>query len=89
MADRQALHLMAIARPGCKISGGKVLSAGTRKTGNRLTAILRMAAVSVGKTETALVLFIAVWAPELARPRPSLPPHARSPSCSTTRCALA
>jgi transposase len=43
--------------PGCKISGGKVLSAHTRKTGNRLTSILRMAAVTVGKTNTALGAF--------------------------------
>ena len=43
--------------PGCKISGGKVLSAHTRKTSNRLTSILRMAAVTVGKTDTALGAF--------------------------------
>ena len=43
--------------PGCKISGGKVLSAHTRKTGNRLTSLLRMAAVTVGKTDTALGAF--------------------------------
>jgi len=43
--------------PGCKISGGKVLSSHTRKTGNRLTSILRMAAVTVGKTNTALGAF--------------------------------
>ena len=43
--------------PGCKISGGKVLSARTRKTSNRLTSILRMAAVTVGKTDTALGAF--------------------------------
>ena len=43
--------------PGCKISGGKVLSAHTRKTANRMTSILRMAAVTVGKTDTALGAF--------------------------------
>lgn len=43
--------------PGCKISGGKVLSAHTRKTGNRLTSLLRMAAVTVGKTDSALGAF--------------------------------
>ena len=43
--------------PGCKISGGKVLSAHTRKTGNRLTALLRMTAVTVGRTATALGAF--------------------------------
>jgi transposase len=43
--------------PGCKISGGKVLSAHTRKTTNRLTAHLRLAAVTVGRTSTALGAF--------------------------------
>ncbi|MHB1585873.1 MAG: IS110 family RNA-guided transposase [Acidiferrobacteraceae bacterium] len=43
--------------PGCKISGGKVLSAHTRKTRNRLTAHLRLAAVTVGRTNTALGAF--------------------------------
>lgn len=43
--------------PGCKISGGKVLSAHSRKSTNRLTAHLRLAAVTVGKTQTALGAF--------------------------------
>lgn len=43
--------------PGSKISGGKVLSAHTRKTTNRLTAYLRLAAVTVGRTDTALGAF--------------------------------
>ena len=43
--------------PGCKISGGKVLSAHTRKTANRVTAHLRLAAVTIGKTNTALGAF--------------------------------
>jgi transposase len=43
--------------PGCKISGGKVLSAHSRKSTNRLTAHLRLAAVTVGKTNTALGAF--------------------------------
>jgi transposase len=43
--------------PGCKISGGKVLSAHTKKTTNRLTAHLRLAAVTVGRTNTALGTF--------------------------------
>lgn len=43
--------------PGCKISGGKVLSAHSRKTTNRLTAHLRLAAVTVSKTNTALGAF--------------------------------
>jgi transposase len=43
--------------PGCKISGGKVLSAHTRKTTNRVAAHLRLAAVTVGRTDTALGAF--------------------------------
>lgn len=43
--------------PGCNISGGKVLSARTRKTGNRVSAHLRLAAVTVGRTSTALGAF--------------------------------
>jgi len=43
--------------PGCKVSGGKVLSAHTRKTKNRVAAYLRLAAVTVGRTNTALGAF--------------------------------
>ncbi|MCP3713519.1 porin [Paraburkholderia sp. CNPSo 3274] len=43
--------------PGCKLSGGKVLSSHTRKTTNRVAALLRLAAVTVGKTSTALGAF--------------------------------
>ncbi|MFY9973186.1 MAG: IS110 family transposase [Chromatiaceae bacterium] len=43
--------------PGNKISGGKVLSAQTRRSKNRTSALLRLAAVNVGKTESALGAF--------------------------------
>jgi transposase len=43
--------------PGSKISGGKVLSSRTRRSANRATALLRMAAVGVGRTSTALGAF--------------------------------
>jgi transposase len=43
--------------PGCKVSGGKVLSSHTRKTTNRVAALLRLAAVTVGKSNTALGAF--------------------------------
>lgn len=43
--------------PGCKISGGKVLSARTRRSSNRLASQLRLVAVNVGRTETALGAF--------------------------------
>jgi transposase len=43
--------------PSNKVSGGKLLSAGTRHSNSRAAAALRMAAVAVGRTETALGAF--------------------------------
>jgi len=43
--------------PGNKISGGKLLSTHTRRSRNRATALLRLAAVNVGKTDSALGAF--------------------------------
>lgn len=43
--------------PGSKISGGKVLSSRTRRSGNRAATLLRLAAVSVSRTSTALGAF--------------------------------
>jgi transposase len=43
--------------PGNKVSGGKILSSKTRRTKNRATTLLRIAAVNIGKTETALGAF--------------------------------
>jgi transposase len=43
--------------PSNKISGGKVLSSKTRRTGNRAAALLRLSAVAVGRTDTALGAF--------------------------------
>ena len=43
--------------PSNKISGGKVLSSRTRRSGNRAAALLRLAAVTVGRTQTALGAF--------------------------------
>jgi transposase len=40
--------------PGNKISGGKLLSTKTRRSANRAAKLLRLAAVNVGKTQTAL-----------------------------------
>ena len=42
---------------GSKISGGKVLSAKTRRSANRAAALVRLAASTVGKTDTALGAF--------------------------------
>jgi hypothetical protein len=43
--------------PNNKISGGKVLSSRTRRSGSRAAALLRLAAVAVGRTESALGAF--------------------------------
>jgi transposase len=43
--------------PSNKISGGKVLSSRTRRSGSRAAALLRLAAVAVGRSETALGAF--------------------------------
>jgi transposase len=43
--------------PGTKISGGRVLSSKSRPSSNRAAALLRIAAVNVGRTQTALGAF--------------------------------
>ena len=43
--------------PGNKISGGKILSHKTTRSRNRASTLLRIAAVNVGKTDTALGAF--------------------------------
>jgi transposase len=43
--------------PRNKISGGKILSSRTRPSGNRAAALLRLAATTVGRTDTALGAF--------------------------------
>lgn len=43
--------------PGNKISGGRVLSSSTRRSSNRTAAQLRLVAVAIGKTQTALGAF--------------------------------
>lgn len=43
--------------PGNKISGGRLLSSKTKRSTNRAAALLRIAAVNVGRTQTALGAF--------------------------------
>jgi transposase len=43
--------------PSNKISGGKVLSSRTRRSGSRAAALLRLAATTIGRTDTALGAF--------------------------------
>jgi len=53
--------------PANKISGGRVLSRSTRKSSNRAAAILRIAAVNVGRTQTALGAFYRRLAARLGK----------------------
>ena len=43
--------------PGNKISGGKVLSSRTRRSSSRVAALLRLAATTIGRSDTALGAF--------------------------------
>ena len=43
--------------PGNKISGGRLLSSKTRRSASRAAALLRIAAVNIGRTHTALGAF--------------------------------
>lgn len=43
--------------PGNKVSGGRVLSSKTRRSSNRAAVLLRIAAVNVGRTQTAMGAF--------------------------------
>ena len=43
--------------PGTKISGGKVLSSRTRRTDNRVTSLLKLGAVTLGRNDSALGAF--------------------------------
>jgi len=43
--------------PGNKISGGRLLSSKTRRSSSRAAALLRIAAVNIGRTHTALGAF--------------------------------
>ena len=43
--------------PGTKISGGKVLSAKTKRSGNRVRQALKMAAMSLSHSDSALDAF--------------------------------
>jgi transposase len=43
--------------PGNKISGGKVLSSRTRRSSSRAAALLRLAATTIGRSDTALGAF--------------------------------
>ena len=48
---------MALPCTGNKISGGKVLSSRTRRSSSRAAALLRLSAVTIGRSDTALGAF--------------------------------
>ncbi|WP_430384411.1 transposase [Archangium violaceum] len=63
--------------PSNKISGGRLLSSRTRRSSNRAATLLRIAAVSIGRTQTALGPSTGAWRcvpgrPRLSRPLPRL-----------------
>jgi hypothetical protein len=70
--------------PGNKISGGRLLSSKTRRSSNRATALLRIAAVNIGKTQTALGAFYRRLAARTGKAKAVTPPRASSRSCSIT-----
>src|SRR5947209_17327204 len=57
MAKCKAFYLLAGAGSEQQVSGGKMLSSRTRRSGGRAAALLRLAAVTVGRGDTALGAF--------------------------------
>jgi transposase len=55
--------------PRNKISGGRLLSSRTQPSANRAAAILRMTAMSLGRTQTALGAFYRRLAARIAKPQ--------------------
>jgi transposase len=55
--------------PKNKISGGRLLSSRTQPSANRAAAILRMAAMSLGRTQTALGAFYHRLAARIGKPQ--------------------
>ncbi|RQS55800.1 IS110 family transposase [Burkholderia sp. Bp8963] len=55
--------------PGTKISGGKVLSARTRRSANRVRQALKMAAMSLSRTDSALGAFYRRLCTRMDKPR--------------------
>jgi len=72
--------------PNNKISGGRLLSSRTPPSANRVAAILRRCAMSVGKTSTALGAFYRCLAVRIGKAKAIPPPPANLPSWSTACC---
>jgi hypothetical protein len=74
--------------PSNKVSGGKILSSRTRRSGGRAAALLRLATVAVGRTDTALGAFHRRLSSRIGKTKAvTATARARSQSCSTTPCA--
>jgi transposase len=75
---RTEKHLTAwlTLAPNNKISGGRLLSSKTQPSANRAAAVLRRAAMSLTRSNTALGPTIAASPTGWANPRPSPPPPA-------------
>jgi hypothetical protein len=69
--------------PANKMSGGRVLSAATRRSSNRAAALLRIVVVNVGRTQTALGAFYRRLAARVGKAQAVTGRRASSPSCST------
>ena len=55
--------------PGCKISGGKVISARTKRSANRVRQALKMAAMSLSHSDSALGAFYRKLCTRMDKPR--------------------
>jgi hypothetical protein len=55
--------------PKNKVSGGRLLSSRTQPSANRAAAVLRMAAMSLGRTQTALGAFYRRLAARIGKPQ--------------------
>jgi transposase len=66
--------------PGNKVSGGKLLASRTRPSSNRAATILRMAAVNVGKTQTAMGAFYRRLAARIGKAKAVTATACRAPS---------
>lgn len=73
--------------PGNKISGGKILSSRTRRSSSRAAALLRLAAVTIGRSDTALGAFYRRLAARAGKAKAVTATRpARLQSCFTTPC---
>jgi transposase len=71
--------------PKNKVSGGRLLSSRTEPSANRAAAILRMAAMTLGRGQTALGAFYRRLAGRIGKPQALPPPRESSPSSSIAR----